>query len=404
MSNFDAIVVGAGAIGAAAAFHLARAGHSVCVVDAHGVASGATGAAEGIVGSIAKRKAGPVTEIVTRSFAAFASLAEELDSPIEFVSKPGLMVVTDESDAQLLRAFVEKRKCENIQIAWLDHSATLALEPGLSHTILGAVYTPAQGIVNPIQLTHAFLSAARRLGAEVRIPARVVGVERRGERLQSVETTAGRLSSSLVVNAAGSAAGALAALAGSNIAITPKRAQMLVSEGMPVGALRNTIYCGAVVAAGLNRKTLDFEDVPSDDRKRSAEVTSRWQISSFTQTARGTVLFCGGFGLNEEGVDVDPRAMMAIARNVAELIPSYQSVRIIRAWAGLEPCTPNNLPVIGRSREVVNLYHAAGHGNAGVMMSPHTGALIADLVQGKTSEIVSALERASREAAVVAVS
>ena len=84
---------------------------------------------------------------------------------------------------------------------------------------------------------------------------------------------------------------------------------MLVSEGLPVGALRNTIYCGAVVAAGLNRKTLDFEDVPSDDRQRSAEVTSHWQLSSFTQTARGTVLFCGGFGLDEGSVDVDPRAL-----------------------------------------------------------------------------------------------
>ena len=403
-SNFDAIVVGAGAIGAAAAFHLARSGYSVCVVDAHGVASGATGAAEGIVGSIAKRKAGPVTEIVTRSFSALQSLAEELGSPIEFVSKPGLMVVTDESDAQLLRAFVEKRKREKIEIAWLDRAASLALEPGLSPAILGAVYTPAQGIVNPIQLTHAFLSAARRLGAEVRIPARVVGVERRGDRLQSVETTAGRLSSSLVVNAAGSAAGALAALAGSNIAITPKRAQMLVSEELPVGALRNTIYCGAVVAAGLNRKTLDFEDIPSDDRQCSAEVTSHWQLSSFTQTARGTVLFCGGFGLDEGDVDVDPRALMAIARNVAALIPGYEGVRIIRAWAGLEPCTPNNLPVIGRSREVGNLYHAAGHGNAGVMMSPHTGALIADLVAGKPSEIVSALERASSDGAAITVS
>jgi glycine/D-amino acid oxidase-like deaminating enzyme len=404
MPSYDAIVIGAGAIGAAAAFHLARRGLSVCVVDAHGVASGATGAAEGIVGSIAKRKAGPVTEIVTRSFREVQTLAEELAGPIEFMSKPGLMVVTHESDAEVLRAFVDKRKRENIELCWLDRAESLALEPGLNPAIVGAVYTPAQGIVNPIQLTHAYLAAARRLGAQLHIPARVTDVERRGNRLHGIETTAGRLSSAIVVNAAGSAAGAIAALAGSTIVITPKRAQMLVSEALPAGTLRNTIYSGAVVAAGLNRSTLDFEDVPSDDRQRSAEVANHWQLSSFTQTARGTVLFCGGFGFDEgAGVGVDPRALMAIARNIAELMPAYKGVRIIRAWAGLEPCTPNNLPVIGRSREVENLYHAAGHGNAGVMMSPHTGVLLADSVAGRPNTILSALERASSEDPALAV-
>jgi sarcosine oxidase subunit beta len=398
MRSYDAIVIGAGAVGAAAAFHMAREGLSVCVVDADGVASGATGAAEGIVGSVAKRKAGPVTEIVTRSFGELQTLAEQLDAPIEFSRKPGLMVVTDESDAQVLRAFVDKRRREGIEISWLDRSESLALEPDLSNAILGAVYTPAQGIVNPIQLTHGFLGAARRLGAQVRIPARVVGMERGGGRVQGIETTAGRMSSSIVVNAAGSAAGAVAMMAGSSIAITPKRAQMLVSEGLPVGALRNTIYSGAVVAAGLNRTTLDFEDVSSDDRRRSAEAANHWQLSSFTQTTRGTVLFCGGFGFDDAGgVDVDPRAVMAIARNIAELIPGYGGVRIIRAWAGLEPCTPNNLPLIGRSGDVENLYHAAGHGNAGVMMSPHTGALIADSVAGRPNAILSALDRAASE-------
>jgi len=59
--------------------------------------------------------------------------------------------------------------------------------------------------------------------------------------------------------------------------------------------------------------------------------------------------------------------------------------------------------VIGRSREVENLYHAAGHGNAGVMMSPHTGVLLADSVAGRPNTILSALERASSEDPALAV-
>ena len=396
MSSFDVIVIGAGAIGASCAYHLSKAGLAVCVVDGSGVASGATGASEGIVGSVAKRKAGAVTDIVTRSFAAFPRLAEELGHPIEYLRKPGLMVVHEESDAELLRAYVAKRQREGIDIVWLDRDESLALEPVLSDTILGAVYTPSQGVVNPIQLTHAFLNAARRLGAQLRIPARVVAFDRQGDLLRAIDTTAGRLSSGVVVNAAGSAAGDISALAGSLIAIAPKRAQMLVSEALPPGALRNTIYSGAVVAAGLNCDTLDFEDVPTDAERRSAEVTSVWQLSSFTQTARGNVLFCGGFGFAGEDLDADPRTVMAIARNVAELMPAYHGLRIIRAWAGLEPCTPDNIPVIGRSTEVANLVNAAGHGNAGVMMAPYTGELVAAVIGGEDDHpVLCELARAS---------
>src|SRR5579871_3293157 len=98
MRQPDALIIGAGAVGASAAYHLAQAGLSVCIVEAEGVASGATGAAEGLVGSVAKRKSGPVTEIVVKSFAMLPAIVEELGSKVEFCVKPGLLVVQKEGD------------------------------------------------------------------------------------------------------------------------------------------------------------------------------------------------------------------------------------------------------------------------------------------------------------------
>src|SRR4051812_46345997 len=241
LANPDAIVIGAGTVGCAAAFHLAKAGWRVCVLDASGVAAGASGAAEGIVGSVTKRKAGPVADIVRRSFAAFPTLGDELGHPIEFAPRPGLTVVHGDADAQLLQAFVKKRAREGIAIEWLDRAVSRAIEPALDDDIAGSVYTPEQGVVNPIALAHGYLAAARHLGAEIVGGSQVLSIEHSANRVTSVTTTTGKYAGALVVNAAGTNAQAIAAMADDVVAITPKRAQMLVSEALPPGSLRNTL-------------------------------------------------------------------------------------------------------------------------------------------------------------------
>src|SRR5579862_6629082 len=199
VASDDALVIGAGAVGASAAYHLAEAGWSVRVVDAGGVAAGASGAAEGIVGSVAKRKAGPVTDIVRRSFAAFPTLSEALDHPIEFVRKPGLMVVHYSDDATLLQAFVKKRALERIAIEWLGKEASRAIEPALGEDIAGCVYTPEQGVVNPIQIAHAYLTEAKRKGATIVSGSCVTGFDQADGRITAVATSTGRYPVDVVI-------------------------------------------------------------------------------------------------------------------------------------------------------------------------------------------------------------
>jgi glycine/D-amino acid oxidase-like deaminating enzyme len=385
-----AVVIGAGAVGAAAAYFLSQEGWAVRVLEASGVAAGASGAAEGIVGSVAKRKSGPVTDIVRRSFVLFPQLEEALGYPIEYVRKPGLMIVHDRDDAALLQAFVKKRIPEGIAIEWLDSAQSREIEPALGGDVAGSVCTPEQGIVNPIQLAHGFLRAAKRVGGSLHCNESVTGFRTQGDRISAVVTTTATYEADLVVNAAGTGAQAIGAMVGDAVAISPKRAQMIVSEAQKPGSLRNTLYSGAVVAAGINRKTLDFEDVPAEANQVDAEASNKWQLSSLTQTARGNVLFCGGFGFAGDDRRAQPEIAQAIAANVSELLPHYahQHLRIIRAWAELEPCTPDNLPVLRYAEGCCNLIHAAGFGNAGIMMSPCAGQLVADLAMQRSDDPV----------------
>jgi sarcosine oxidase subunit beta len=378
----DVIVIGAGAIGGSVAYQLTRRGLTVRILEANGIASGATGASEGLVGSIAKRKSGPVTDIVVKSFAMFPNLVAKLGDEIEFCRKPGLIVIDDERHVGQLKRFAEKRRHEGLRIEWLDCKSVHEAEPRLSPAIIGGLLTPDQGAVNPIRLTHCYIRAAKERQATLSVGTRVTGLDVRAGRIERVLTTTGAISAGLVINAAGAEASSIAAFGSSKLEITPKRAQMIVSETLPPGTLRNTIYIGANLVAGLDPGTLEFEDVPGDKARRKAEIDNHCQLSSFTQTKNGNVLFCGGFGFAGSTRDADPTTIATMARNIAAVVPSFGAVRILRGWAGLEPCTPSNLPTIGFAYELSNLVHAAGHGNAGVMMSPYTGCMVADQILG----------------------
>jgi D-amino-acid dehydrogenase len=55
---------------------------------------------------------------------------------------------------------------------------------------------------------------------------------------------------------------------------------------------------------------------------------------------------------------------------------------VIELWRGLRPCTPDGVPIIGRSSKIENLLLATGHQMLGLQTAPATGRLLADLLQG----------------------
>ena len=60
-------------------------------------------------------------------------------------------------------------------------------------------------------------------------------------------------------------------------------------------------------------------------------------------------------------------------------------MKMIRSYAGLRPCTPDGLPILGEVEAVKGFIMTAGHEGEGIALSPYTGELIAQLVvDGKT--------------------
>lgn len=76
----------------------------------------------------------------------------------------------------------------------------------------------------------------------------------------------------------------------------------------------------------------------------------------------------------------------AIARRIRDLFPALGSATTVENWAGLRPATPNNVPVIGKTK-LKNLYLNTGHGTLGWTLACGSGSALADLVSGREPQV-----------------
>ncbi|MEO9190425.1 MAG: FAD-binding oxidoreductase, partial [Acetobacteraceae bacterium] len=112
---------------------------------------------------------------------------------------------------------------------------------------------------------------------------------------------------------------------------------------------------------------------------------------SFKQYANGTVLIGGGYrgraDPDTNRADLDFRALALSARTVWDLFPAMRGAQIVRAWAGIEACMADEIPVIGPSSTSPGVFHAFGFSAHGFQLGPVVGAIIAELVATGTTNL-----------------
>jgi glycine oxidase len=334
MSRPDAVVVGAGVIGCAVAFELARRGLSVELLERDGLASQASGAAAGMLAPLAESREGDALRTwgwrsLEKLPALAADLLERSGIDSEWVPSGVLRVARREEDA--LRLQEQARSDAAYGVEWIDAGAARAAAPGLAEDCLGAFFSPHEGHVRSPLLARAFARAAEQLGARLRV----------GE----VVRDPGALDAGAVVVCAGCWTPSL----GLELPIEPLRGQIL---------------------------SLDAPSPPF------APIV--WERETYLVPKRdGSVVV----GATEERVGFDCRTttegVAGLIEAAAALVPGLRRAAFRSAWAGLRPATPDALPAIGPVVGYERLFVAAGHHRNGVLLSPVTAELIADLVEGK---------------------
>ncbi len=376
----DVVVVGGGAVGASVAYALARRGATVTLLDAStpGRATSASAgglwplgeslglgcgvifhAARGGDGSGPEPLPRPFMEFLCASNERFAALAAELRSltgvDIEATSGTGLLY--------LLYEEAQERHARGI-LEWLGGSTERAeawtpeqvhqRDPLLTRDLRGAVHFPGDNQVNPMLLAEALKRGAVAKGATFVTEARVTGLRRNADRIAVVESTQGAFACDVVVNAAGAWAGGLARLAGTDVPVEPVRGQIVCTETLRPGTLRS------------NLSTRDCY---------------------LLQKTHGEVIV----GSTTERTGFDPAVryedMRALAKGAVRAVPALAGVTVKRAWAGLRPGTPDELPILGPDPRVPNLVYATGGFRTGIVAAPLTGDVVAANVLGEAHAV-----------------
>ncbi|MER6069540.1 FAD-binding oxidoreductase [Streptomyces sp. NPDC001817] len=360
-NSSDVIVVGAGMVGAACAYHAARAGLSVTVIDRGSVAGGTTGAGEGNL-LVSDKEPGPELELALLSARLWRELAASLPPQIEYEAKGGLVVASDATGMDALRDFATGQHKAGVEAEEIPGDRLGDLEPHLAPTLAGGFHYPQDAQVQPALAAAHLLRAS---GARIRLGEEVTHVLTGADgEVTGVRTSTGTLHAPQVVNAAGAWGGELARRAGLDLPVLPRRGFVLVTEPLP-RVVRHKVYAADYVA-----------DVASG--------SAALQTSAVVEgTPAGPVLI----GASRERVGFDRTLSVEVLRRLATqataLFPMLAGVRAIRTYAGFRPYLPDHLPAIGADPRRPGLLHACGHEGAGIGLAPATGLLVAQLLTGK---------------------
>src|SRR3954451_4222210 len=367
-SSPDVVVVGAGVVGAACAYHLALAGVRVRLIDRSFIASGSSGACEGNVLCWDKELERELP-LAVRSADLWEQLAAELPDDFEYDRKGSVVVA--ETEAELAASAERARVLAGLGVHGevLDADALRPEEPHAAHHLPGGVLYTGDAQLEPRLATAALVRAAVRLGAELSLDTAVERIVREPSgRAIGVETAAGLIPAGAVVVAVGVWTPALLETCGLSVPVTPRKGQVVVLERSPVRFRRKLSEAGYVAAVEADDAALQIAMVVESTPSGTALLGSSRQHVGFDR-------------------EVDLSVAGAIARRAARFFPVLNSARALRVYSGLRPLTPDHIPIIGPFSEALNVCVATGHEGAGIGLAPATGELVAAWHAGEPSPL-----------------
>jgi glycine/D-amino acid oxidase-like deaminating enzyme len=369
MERTDVLVIGGGVLGCATAYHLARRGRDVLVVERGQPNREASGASAGTlhvqmpgpyfrahydqgVSAGDRARLAATDQLYAEAARRWRTLEAALGADLGVRLHGGLMVA---ETAEGLAALERKSRLERpfgIQTEILGVPDLRAMAPCLSARLAGAAYCAEEGFANPLLVAPAYLRAASSLGARYRLDTRVDAIESRAGGGFVVHTPPGRIGTGRIVCAAGAQTGAIAAMVGLDLPVQPHPLQVMVTE-------RCAPVLSPLVQHGERRLSL-------------------------RQTPHGTFVIGGGWPALADDA-TGPSSPMAgsitgSARVAVDVLPCLQRLRLVRAWAAMTTATSpgNRVGIIGQSGRAPGFFVLVSSG-WGFTLSPVLGEVAAEL-------------------------
>jgi glycine/D-amino acid oxidase-like deaminating enzyme len=401
----DVVVVGAGIVGCAAAYFLARRGARVVVVERGGVPGEQSRKNWGFV-----RQQGrdPLEmPLVLEANRMWRGLERELGADLEWTQGGNLALAADAARMARFEAWLPVAREFGLATRLLRARDLGGVVPGLAGDWVGGMHTPGDGHADPEKATDAFAHAAVAQGATLELDCAVQGVTTRAGAVAGVVTERGEIRAPTVVCAAGAWSARLLRTLGLDL---PQRwvrgsvARTTVAPGVtscavwgPGVAFRQRRDGAFTIAAG---GALDHDVTLDSLRQLRFFLPSFWKNKTLFRFHVGRPLLASltatlpGSSARRRPLVWDrghePRPNPAkVRRSLAELqrvLPSLPLLGIAKSWAGYIDAAPDLVPVLGEVPQLAGLVLATGFSGHGFAMGPIAGRLVSELVlDGKPS-------------------
>ncbi|HEY6805105.1 MAG TPA: glycine oxidase ThiO [Pyrinomonadaceae bacterium] len=344
----DVVIVGGGVIGLAIARSLALRGvRDVCLIERSSLGTESSFAAAGMLAPQAEADSrDDLFKLLTQSRDLYQNFAAELRDEtgidIELDTTGTLYLALTDHDQSDIEARFAWQSQAQLPVEKLTPEEATYIEPCISADVRGALLFPGDIQVENRRLLSALANSVAQLNIHLLTGVSVDSLDIRHGRVAGVQTSAGSVSCSTVIVAAG----AWSSFIDSKIKVEPVRGQMICLTAQPQ-LTRHVIYSP--------RGYL----VPRQDGRLLAGSTG--ELVGFTK-------------------EVTAGGVATILKNAVEISPSISNLPIADTWAGLRPRAADGLPVLGPCGEISGLVYATGHYRNGILLTPITAELIAKTI------------------------
>ncbi|MCM0019881.1 MAG: FAD-dependent oxidoreductase [Tagaea sp.] len=355
------VVIGGGAIGCSIAYHLAKLGaRDVVVLEKAALTHGSTWHAAGLVGQLRSKR--NLTRLMQYSAKLYATLEAETGQAVEWKPVGSLRLASSAERWSELKRMATTARSFDFELHTISVKEAVERFPLIDPKgVVGAVWVPNDGSVDPSSLTQAYARGAKAGGVKFFEGIRVTGFESTGRRVTRVRTDKGAIECEVVVNAAGIWARDVAKMAGVAVPAGAVEHQYLITEK------RNDMPQGLPTLR-------DPDNIFYLKPEPGALAIGGWEQGTPTFGATGM-----DFDFGRELLPPNQDRLEAFLLPAAERLPILNEIGIRTVINGPIPISPDGEPILGLAPERDNFYVACGF-TSGIAASGGAGKAMAEWI------------------------
>ena len=358
-----AVIIGGGIIGCSTAYHLAKLGWQVTLLERAKLTSGSTFHAAGLVGQL--RSSASITQLLGESVKLYRTLEAETGLATGWKMNGGLRLACNQERWTEVKRQATTARSFGLEMHLLTPKEAQDLWPLMQTSdLIGAAFLPTDGQANPSDITLSLAKGARMNGAKIFEDTPVTSIEVTGGRVSAVHTAQGRIATEAVIVCCGQWTRTLCATVGVNVPLVSVEHQYMVTEAIP-GTPKNL-----PTLRDPDRLTYYKEEVGGLVMGGYEPNPIPWAVHGIPENFSYQLL-------NSNWEHFEPIMELAIGR-----VPALATAGVKTLINGPESFTPDGNFILGEAPELPGLFVGAGFNAFGIASGGGAGKMLAEWVVG----------------------